>query len=403
MFCAPPSRHLFSWSASSVLQNSFQNEIVGRRRVYYGNSWILLLGLLFRQLKKEHSGKSIIILPGYCCNEFVKAILLANCEPVFVEVDACGVIDVDALELAITANGESVLGVMLANNTGKNANVKAVKKLCLLNDILLIEDAGYSLGGTDLEMNKFGTIGDVVIINMSEGKLLPVGGGVLLVEDHVNLRFGLDEIMASSWVDAGKDIFSYLIYFLGSQNLVFSIHRYLKSILGLDLKRLLSNEVLRRNENYVQGDIHGNIGHLELDATFIQNIAHKRLKTISRVKQYLIQKNYANIPRIKDRRWKLYCFYRDALGHKFSMMQYHHHEVVVKIPILLIGLNEDEIEKLACFGVTKQYSHEWAYHSPIEFPQSSKFFQWQYCLPVHEGVSWRRAEKLVNYLLLKSN
>ena len=53
-------------------QNSFQNEIVGRRRVYYGNSWILLLGLLFRQLKKEHSGKSIIILPGYCCNEFVR-------------------------------------------------------------------------------------------------------------------------------------------------------------------------------------------------------------------------------------------------------------------------------------------------------------------------------------------
>jgi hypothetical protein len=78
-----------------VLQNSFQNEIVGRRKIYYGNSWILLLGLLFRQLKKEHSGKSIIILPGYCCNEFVKAILLANCEPVFVEVDACGVIDVD--------------------------------------------------------------------------------------------------------------------------------------------------------------------------------------------------------------------------------------------------------------------------------------------------------------------
>ncbi|MEY4860474.1 MAG: hypothetical protein RL059_173, partial [Bacteroidota bacterium] len=235
MFCAPPSRHLFSWSASSVLQNSFQNEIVGRRRVYYGNSWILLLGLLFRQLKKERSGKSIIILPGYCCNEFVKAILLANCEPVFVEVDAYGVIDVDALELAITANGESVLGVMLANNTGKNANVKFVKQLCWSNDILLIEDAGYSLGGTDLEMNKFGTIGDVVIINMSEGKLLPVGGGVLLVEDHVNLRFRLDEIMASSWVDEGKDIFSYLIYFLGSQNLFFSIHRYLKSILGLDL------------------------------------------------------------------------------------------------------------------------------------------------------------------------
>jgi hypothetical protein len=85
------------------------------------------------------------------------------------------------------------------------------------------------------------------------------------------------------------------------------------------------------------------------------------------------------------------------------MMQYHHLEVVVKIPILLIGLNEDEMEKLACFGVTKQYSHAWAYHSPIEFPQSSKFFQWQYCLPVHEGISWRRAENLVNYLLLKSN
>lgn len=402
MICAPPSRHVFSWR-TSVFKNSFQNEIVGDKKVYYGNSWILLLAVLFRKIKNHKSNKSIIVLPNYCCNEFVKAILLAQCEPLFIDVDDLGVIDIDALAYALRSNSNAILAVMLANNTGKNADLQVINKLCLERDILLIEDAGYSVGGSDVEFKKFGTIADIVIINMSEGKLLPVGGGVLLVDHSVNLSLGLEEINPPKLVDGFRDLLSYFIYCLGSQNLVFSLHRYLKSILGLDLKRLLSNEVLRRNENYVQGDIHGNIGHLELDATFIQNIAHKRLKSISHVKQYLIQKNYANIPRIKDRRWKLYCYYRDALGHKFSIMQYHHLEVVVKIPILLIGLNEDEIEKLACFGVTKQYSHEWAYHSPIEFPQSSKFFQWQYCLPVHEGVSWRRAENLVNYLLLKFN
>lgn len=402
MICAPPSRHVFSWR-TSVFKNSFQNEIVGDKKVYYGNSWILLLAVLFRKINNHKSNKSIIVLPNYCCNEFVKAILMAQCEPLFIDVDDLGVIDIDALAYALRSNSNAILAVMLANNTGKNADLQVINKLCLERDILLIEDAGYSVGGSDVEFKKFGTIADIVIINMSEGKLLPVGGGVLLVDHSVNLSLGLEEINPPKLVDGFRDLLSYFIYCLGSQNLVFSLHRYLKSILGLDLKRLLSNEVLRRNENYVQGDIHGNIGHLELDATFIQNIAHKRLKSISHVKQYLIQKNYANIPRIKDRRWKLYCYYRDALGHKFSIMQYHHLEVVVKIPILLIGLNEDEIEKLACFGVTKQYSHEWAYHSPIEFPQSSKFFQWQYCLPVHEGVSWRRAENLVNYLLLKFN
>ena len=403
MFCAPPSRHLFSWSDSSVLPNLFQNVIVGSRRVYYGNSWILLLAVLFRKIKNHKSNKSIIVLPNYCCNEFVKAILLAQCEPLFIDVDDLGVIDIDALAYTLRSKSNAILAVMLANNTGKNADLQVVKKLCLDTDILLIEDSGYSVGGSDVEFNKFGTIADIVIINMSEGKLLPVGGGVLLVDQSVNLSLGLEEINPPKLVDGFRDLLSYFIYCLGSQNLVFSLHRYLKLKIGWDLKRLMSSEVLRRNENYRQGDIHGNIGQLNLDVTFLDSISHQSLRSISRFKRFWIQKSYANIPNITDRRWKLYCFYRDALEADFSIMQYHENEVIVKVPILLIGLNEREKEELSCFGVTKQYSDEWVYHNPKEFPKSSKFFQWQYNLPVHEGISWQRAEKLVKFLLVKSN
>jgi dTDP-4-amino-4,6-dideoxygalactose transaminase len=401
MFCAPPSRHLFSWSDSSVLPNLFQNEIVGSRRVYYGNSWILLLAVLFRKIKNHKSNKSIIVLPNYCCNEFVKAILLAQCEPLFIDVDELGVIDIDALAYNLRSNSNAILAVMLANNTGKNADLVKAKSLCELHDVLLIEDAGYSIGGVNRQNQAYGTIADVVIINLSEGKLLPVGGGALIVEPKLGLDFDPREIQEAGVMDAIKDSVSFGIYFLGSQNLFYTGHRLLKRYLGLDLKKSMSNEMLRRNENYKGGDIYCDQGIWHLEASFLENIAVAKLKSISTFKGYWLRKSYAGISTIKARRWRLFEYYTKALGGCFVLMKYDQGEAIVKIPLLLRGVSDLEVQELICFGVTKQYSADWAYHMPLDYPISSTFFREQFCLPVHEGISDQRAEKLVNYLLSK--
>ena len=379
MVCVPPARHLFAQSSKGVYR-SFDGDIVGERTVVYGNSWILLLGMLFQTMKRHYDSKSYIVVPNFCCNEFVKAILLANCQPLFVEVDNHGILDLAALEIMFKEKGNSILGVMLANNTGKNADLVKAKSLCELHDVLLIE---------------------VVIINLSEGKLLPVGGGALIVDPNLGLDFDHREIQESGVMDAIKDSVSFGIYFLGSQNLFYTGHRLLKRYLGLDLKKSMSNEMLRRNENYKGGDIYCDQGIWHLEASFLENIAVAKLKSISTFKGYWLRKSYAAISTIKARRWRLFEYFTKALGGCFVLMKYDQGEAIVKIPLLLRGVSNPEVQELICFGVTKQYSADWAYHMPLDYPISSTFFREQFCLPVHEGISDQRAEKLVNYLLSK--
>ena len=400
MVCVPPARHLFSQSSKGVY-TSFDRDIVGERIVVYGNSWILLLGMLFKTMKRHYDSKSYIVVPNFCCNEFVKAILLANCQPLFVEVDTHGILDLVALETMLKDKGNSILGVMLANNTGKNADLIKAKSLCDAQDVALIEDAGYSIGGLNQQKQAYGTIANVVIINLSEGKLMPVGGGALIVDPKLGLNFDPSEIQEAGVMDSLKDSISYVIYFLGSQNLFYTCHRILKRHMGLDLKKSMSNEMLRRNENYMGGDIYCDQGTWYLEANFLENIAVAKLKSISTLKGYWLRKSYAGISNIKMRRWRLFEYYSKALCGSFVLMKYDEGEVIVKIPLLLRGVSDPELQELICFGVTKQYSADWAYHMPLVYPMSSTFFCQQFCLPVHEGISDQRAEKLVNYLLSK--
>ena len=401
MVCVPPARHLFAQSSKGGVYTSFDRDIVGERTVVYGNSWILLLGMLFQTMKRHYDSKSYIVVPNFCCNEFVKAILLANCQPLFVEVNDHGILDLAALEILLKEKGNSILGVMLANNTGKNADLVKAKSLCELHDVVLIEDAGYSIGGVNQQNQAYGTIADVVIINLSEGKLLPVGGGALIVEPNLDLDFDSCEIQEAGVMDAIQDSVSFGIYFLGSQNLFYTGHRIFKRYLGLDLKKSMSNEMLRRNENYKGGDIYCDQGIWHLEASFLENIAVAKLKSISTFKGYWLRKSYAGISTIKARRWRLFEYYTKALGGCFVLMKYDQGEAIVKIPLLLRGVSDLEVQELICFGVTKQYSADWAYHMPLDYPISSTFFREQFCLPVHEGISDQRAEKLVNYLLSK--
>jgi hypothetical protein len=163
----------------------------------------------------------------------------------------------------------------------------------------------------------------------------------------------------------------------------------------------MSNEMLRRNENYKGGDIYCDQGIWHLEASFLENIAVAKLKSISTFKGYWLRKSYAAISTIKARRWRLFEYYTKALGGCFVLMKYDQGEAIVKIPLLLRGVSDLEVQELICFGVTKQYSADWAYHLPLDYPISSTFFREQFCLPVHEGISDQRAEKLVNYLLSK--
>jgi hypothetical protein len=398
MLCTPPARHRFS--ISSIFQRrQFSNDILLDRNYCFGSSWVILLSELLDRLRIRLD-KRLVVLPNYCCNEFVKAILMAGCQPVFVEVDDDGVMDLRCLEDFVGKNSSDILCVIAVNNTGRNCDLQQLNELCLTLGILWIEDAGYSIGGK-IESRCYGTFSSIVIVNLSEGKMLPIGGGLLVTTDFYWDFLQLDNLkIQGSFVDFIRELTALVIYILGSSNSIYSIYVWIKRKVGMDFKRLLSNETSRRTEDYEGGNIvlceHG---IYQLTEDYRKSLMNMRLTTFTIVKRFWLDWSYISLFSKIRRRRALYEMYIESLSDKFWIMNYLPEDVIVKVPILLDNCEDDLLKRLFCLGVSKQYTRNWSYCNAVEFPISAKHFTWQYCLPVHEGVSPGRVREIIGLLL----
>ena len=351
-------------------------EITGSEDVVVGTSWVLLLALAFKVLKATRK-KTNVILARHSCYEFTKAILTAGLTPVYVDVDSNLKMTPESVQECIS---EKTLAVISINNCGIESDNFKIHSICHSNNIIHIEDATYTfLGKSDFNKQKFGTIGDFSILNFSEGKIIPVGGGGIILNNSAYadpFRKVRDTVYSAEPDSNLKELIALIKYRLGSSLPGYTLYRLIKKLARLDLKRKLSMESTREKESF----------------------SLEELRPLNQIKQTCASLIIEHIDKINAGRKAIYNHYRKTLKNSnIYILPLPERGIVIRTPVLCQNINKEMLQKYARYGVTKLYSE----HSPLynqknsEFRNSNNVYKNLITLPAHAHINKKIIKKIV--------
>lgn len=121
-----------------------------------------------------------VILPAYTFVSTANAFLLRGAKLIFVDSQEDHPnLNVEGLEKLINSKTKAIVAVHYA---GYSLDMKALRKLCDVHRLFLIEDAAQALGSKDEYGNDVGTIADFAAFSFHDSKLIHCGeGGALIV------------------------------------------------------------------------------------------------------------------------------------------------------------------------------------------------------------------------------
>jgi dTDP-4-amino-4,6-dideoxygalactose transaminase len=396
----PPAKASFNWW--QVVVGSFFNKqpfssivrnYLSAKEVIIGNTWVPLLAEGLKGLAKGEDRKQIL-LPGYSCNEFTKAILLAGLEPIYFDINENGQIDVAQLHTLDTA---LVLGLLVVNTSGVISDFTAIKSWCDRVGCYMIEDAGYTFLGEDNNGKPFGSFGHFTIINMSEGKIIPCGGAAWVVNDLAGKQKIWQEMkaMISSLTPVSNfnEAIRLLIYKIGSSRWGFHIYQLLRSFGFADLKSMFTSEPSRLGENYITGNLNWNDGKILLDKAHAQYLSFIKIRPWNRIKNSCALYIFSKRNEMQKMRFDKLNLYQSLL--KANTLVLPNGSMPVKLPILLqAGTFEIQnlltLEKL---GVKKQYPPSWPM-ARLSLLNSIRFYHEAFTLPLHESIDYEDIRKI---------
>ena len=118
-----------------------------------------------------------VIIPTFTFVASFEAIMSVGAIPVLVDVDETLTLNPAAVKDAITPDTKCIMPVHMC---GSMANLDALKNICEQHDLVMIEDACQSIGGT-YKGKKLGTIGDAGTFSFDFVKTITCGeGGVVM-------------------------------------------------------------------------------------------------------------------------------------------------------------------------------------------------------------------------------
>jgi 8-amino-3,8-dideoxy-alpha-D-manno-octulosonate transaminase len=153
-----------------------------------------------------------VILPSFTFVASFEAVLSTGAVPVLVDVDETLTLNPDAVRAAITKKTKCVMPVHMC---GSMADMDALQSICAEHDLLLLEDACQSIGGS--YKGKFlGTIGDAGTFSFDYVKTMTCGeGGVVMTnneEVYTKCDAFTDHGHDHKGVDRGADLHPFLGY-----------------------------------------------------------------------------------------------------------------------------------------------------------------------------------------------
>ena len=153
-----------------------------------------------------------VILPSFTFVASFEAVLSVGAVPVFVDVDDTLTLDPDAVRNAITSKTKCIMPVHMC---GSMADMDALQAICREHNLVLLEDACQSIGGT-YKGKKLGTIGDAGTFSFDFVKTITCAeGGVVMTnrEDvYISSDGYTDHGHDHKGVDRGADLHPFIGY-----------------------------------------------------------------------------------------------------------------------------------------------------------------------------------------------
>ncbi|MES2430125.1 MAG: DegT/DnrJ/EryC1/StrS family aminotransferase [Bacteroidota bacterium] len=153
-----------------------------------------------------------IILPSFTFVASFEAVLSVGAIPVFVDVDDTLTLDPAAVRKAITPKTKCIMPVHMC---GSMADLDALQAICKEHNLLLLEDACQSIGGS-YKGKKLGTIGDAGTFSFDFVKTITCAeGGVVMTNNadvHTKCDGYTDHGHDHLGVDRGADLHPFVGY-----------------------------------------------------------------------------------------------------------------------------------------------------------------------------------------------
>jgi len=137
-----------------------------------------------------------IILPSFTFVASFEAVLSVGAIPVFVDVDDTLTLDPEAVRKAVTKKTKCIMPVHMC---GSMADMDALQKICKENNLLLLEDACQSIGGT-YKGKHLGTIGDAGTFSFDFVKTITCAEGGVVLTNRKDIH-----VAADGYSDHGHD------------------------------------------------------------------------------------------------------------------------------------------------------------------------------------------------------
>jgi 8-amino-3,8-dideoxy-alpha-D-manno-octulosonate transaminase len=153
-----------------------------------------------------------VIMPAFTFVASFEAILSVGAIPVLVDVDDTLTLNPEAVKAAITPQTKCIMPVHMC---GSMADLDALKAICAEHNLLLLEDACQSIGGT-YKGKKLGTIGDAGTFSFDFVKTITCAEGGVVMTNNKDVLTKCDGFTDHGHdhlgVDRGADLHPFIGY-----------------------------------------------------------------------------------------------------------------------------------------------------------------------------------------------
>lgn len=185
-----------------------------------------------------------VIMPSFTFVASFEAVLSVGAVPVLVEIDDSLTLSPEAVKKAITSKTKCIMPVHMC---GSMADLDALQQICKEHNLVLLEDACQSIGGT-YKGKHLGTIGDAGTFSFDYVKTMTCGEGGVIMTNNKEVYVKCDGYSDHGHDHLGADRGADLHPFIGYNFRISELH----AAVGLAQVKRLNEFLSIQKKNHTQ-------------------------------------------------------------------------------------------------------------------------------------------------------